>query len=99
MYEVRVRNRTGVDLDTVHLHLPTTPVQVLEFDDLRDGASSDWQTAPELRRIAHIEANGPTGPMTLRPYDYVGEEPLPPGRYTYQLGNNAGRLTLRIDPG
>jgi len=99
VYELRVRNATGVALDLVRVHLPTTPAQVLEFDDLPDGASSGWQTAPALRRVAHIETDGPSGPMTLRPYDYVGEEPLPPGRYTYELGINAGRLTLKMDPG
>jgi len=98
--QVRVHNATGSELASVRVFAPGVPPRPVAFGPLDAGARSDYQDVPDARRIAHIEATGPAGDLVLQPYDLVGEEPLPPGRYTYRLSVTHGRLRLdvREDP-
>lgn len=98
---LRILNLTGSDLDDVRVEQPGgdeagAPGQVIDFEPVAAGAYTGYQEVGEVYRFGHIEAHGPGVDFVLRPYDYVGEEPLPPGRYTYRLGSNQGRLTLDV---
>lgn len=97
MPHIRVHNATGADFDTVRLYVPIAPREAVDFGAIANGAYSEYREVPVAHRFAEIEASGAAGSYSLRPYDYVGEQPLPEGRYTYHLGIAQGRLTLDLE--
>lgn len=97
MVGIRVLNATGLDLDWVRVFPPQPGAAPVEFGQLRSGATSGSQEIPGVYRYAHIEVGGPAGLHVLRPYDYVGEQPLPPGEFVYQLSLKGGRLALDVE--
>lgn len=98
MPRLRIHNTTGNDVNQARVYAPTVPREPFEFGPIRDGEYSGYVEMPVAYPFAHVEVSGPTGHLSLRPYDYVGEEPLPEGRYSYRLGLVDGRLTLDLEP-
>lgn len=99
MPQVRIHNATGGDLDTVLLYPPAAPTDPIDFGRLVSGGYSDYRDVDPAYPFVHVEASGPSGSYVLRPYDYVGEEALPQGRWTYRLSVDLGRLALAVDEG
>lgn len=97
MPHVRVQNATGVDLEEVRVYLPTSEQEPVAFGPIASGAWSEYREFSVAYRFMRIEASSATASFTLQPYDFVGERPLSPGRYTYRLGVVDGRLTLDLE--
>jgi hypothetical protein len=98
MPHIRVHNATGADLDAVVVYVPIAPRKAVDFGPVADGAYSAYREVATAYRFVEIGASGAAGSYSLRPYDYVGEQPLPEGRYTYRLGvAQGGRLTLDLE--
>jgi len=60
------------------------------------GGATAYQDVPGVRRVVRIDAVSALGDHILQPYDDVGEEPLPPGRYTFEVGLINGSMTLKV---
>jgi hypothetical protein len=97
MPHIRIHNSTGADLDVVRIYVPAEPREAVDFGPVPNGAYSEYESVAVAYRFAEVEASGPAGSFSLRPYDYVGEQPLPMGWYTYRLGIAEGRLTLDLE--
>ena len=55
------------------------------YETLSPGASSAYQRFSKAYRYAYIELKINNKRYVLQPIDYVGEEELKDGKYTYQL--------------
>lgn len=95
---IRVDNRSRVDFDRVVVKFPS---QEEDYGRVGAGRQSDYRQIAEAYRYAHIEVTINSSTVALRPMDYVGEEPLPPGDYTYALSydpaaRSRGQLQLEL---
>lgn len=93
---MRVGNRSEVDFDRVVVKFPS---QEEDYGRVRAGAQADYRQIAKAYRYAHIEVTIKGTTVALRPMDYVGEEPLAPGDYTYALSYDpaaGGQLQLAL---
>lgn len=80
--EVRVRNGSGTILDRVSLFLPR---ETLTFSTLAPGQESPYKEVARAFDIVSVQVVVGQDSASLQVVDYVGEDPLEPGRYTYVL--------------
>jgi hypothetical protein len=94
---IRVQNATGSELDAVRVYVPAEAQEPVDFGPVRSGASTGYREVPVAYRYMRTEVSGAAGSFAIQPYDFVGEEPLAEGRYTYRLGLVESRLTVDLD--
>ena len=92
--EVRVVNASALDFDAVEVAF-TGPARAL--GPVAAGDASAYEPFDTAYRYGYVRVETEAGEFVLQPVDYVGEEPLAPGRYTFRLGIDAGALTLVED--
>lgn len=90
---VRVRNASTVPLNSVTLQFTGA---VHQFGDLDPGEVTAYRAGGTAYRYGRVEATVDGQRVTLQPQDYVGETPLRPGRYTYELSLDASRRALQL---
>ncbi len=88
---IRVENNSIFDFEDVI-------VGQNEYGDIAVGEYSDYLPFEMAYRYGYIELVGEGESYILQPIDYVGETPLEPGLYTYQLDilNYMGNLYLNL---
>lgn len=93
--QLRVRNVGKQRFDSVELQLPSH--QRIAVGMLGAGRVSGYQVVGEAYRYARILTTGDGQDHKLLPADYVGETPLAPGRYTYEISAaDDGGLNLNL---
>ena len=97
---LRVRNASSSPFTALVVRLPAGTTS---YGALGPGQSSEYHPFAQAYRYAAVEATVANEDLRHQPYDYVGEEPLAPGRYTYVLdveANASGQgrhLSLRLE--
>jgi len=80
--EIRVVNEGSVAFDQLTIALPGYNET---FGALPAGAATPYTSVETAYRYAFFEVRAAGVNLRLQPVDYVGEEPLKAGRYTYAL--------------
>ena len=93
--EIRIRNASEIDFDSVRVVFPDR--DEAHFGHIAKGESSDFKPTTRAYRYAEIHVNAEGRELRLQPYDYVGERELTPGRYSYVIGVQEGRLTVDLE--
>ena len=79
---LRVRNATGHDLEAIKV---SAPFMSERFGSLAAGKTSRYHRVPRVYQFPYAEARFGGALINQQPRDFVGEEPLEPGSYTYEL--------------
>jgi len=85
--DIRVENRSAMDFKNVM-------VNGKSFGNVKRGERTNYQTIEGAYRYGHVSVSTQTGPLEIFPIDYVGENPLGAGKFTYVLTINSGRLII-----
>ena len=93
---IRIENDTGLDLDGVRVVLPGG--DTLDYGAVAKAGVTEFQEATSAYRYAEVHAGAGDRDLSFRPVDYLGERPLPAGRYSYVLGLDGGQLVIRLKP-
>ncbi|HLA10371.1 MAG TPA: hypothetical protein VJ023_07225 [Pyrinomonadaceae bacterium] len=83
--EIRIANQSRVTLEDVRVDFAS---QTESYGTIEAGKATEYRVVRRAYRYARIEALVDGKPALLQPIDYVGEEELKPGRYTYVLKIN-----------
>ena len=86
---IRIGNRSDVEFERVVVKFPS---QAEDYGRIPAGNQSGYRQLAKAYRYAHVEATVKGTTIAVRPIDYVGEQPLAAGKYTYALSYdpNAG---------
>jgi hypothetical protein len=82
---VRVGNRSQVDFDRVVVGFPSGDE---DYGRVPAGGRSDYREVTEAYAYASIDVSIKGTTMSLRAMDYVGEQALAPGNYTYAVSHD-----------
>lgn len=91
---LRIENASDVGFTSVRVSFPEAEAR---YGTIEPGRSSEYQRVDGAYRYGFIEVEAEGETYTIRPFDYVGEEPLEPGRYTYQLDIVEGNLAMELE--
>jgi hypothetical protein len=86
---LRVRNATGHDLEAIRVRAPFMSER---YGSLSAGKTSRYHRVSRVYDYAYVEARLGGTLINQQPRDFVGEEPLEPGSYTYELSLGSGQL-------
>jgi hypothetical protein len=91
---VRVANNSSFAFDRVRVVFPGDEV---DYGTVAANGVSDYAPVETAYRYAYIEVEIGGEVLKIQPIDYVGEEALDPGHYTYRLNVTIeGHLTLEF---
>jgi len=79
---IRVRNTGTADLTGVVIGYP---FQTVEYGDVAAGEATNYVAVGQAYAYAAVRVGYNGEEITRTPIDYVGEEPLDPGRWTFEL--------------
>ena len=92
--EVRVGNASQADFTSLVVEFPDGPVP---YGALGSGDVTAYREAEGAYRYTSVSLVAGGQEYAVVPFDYVGEEPLEPGRYTYVLGIAEGDLRISLE--
>ncbi|PFG18223.1 META domain-containing protein [Propionicimonas paludicola] len=91
---VRIYNDTGVTVRDVKLGFQDG--LVIREGAMAPGTYSEYMGLKVAYRLASLEAKVDGHPYRITPIDYVGEQPLEPGNYTYRIRLTEGVMFLEF---
>jgi hypothetical protein len=105
--DIRVRNASTEIMEDIVVGFPSSvggnplapePVESGEvsYGTLPQGATTSYRRIQKAYRYAYVEAIVDGTTVKIQPIDYVGEDLLEPGHYTYELDYRDGHLGLEL---
>lgn len=91
---LRVRNASNLDFSSVFVAYPGVEEQ---FGRVEIGQSSPFKAVNGVYPYGFIEVEASGRAYRLQPIDYVGEQPLGNGRFTYCLDVEDGDLLFELE--
>ncbi len=92
--EIRIQNDSNVDFDRVHVQFPDQ--HDVDYGPVPKGGFTAYQPTARAYRYAGVSVEAGGREMSLHPIDYLGEQELAAGRYTYSLGVDNEQLTMHL---
>lgn len=80
--QIRIQNSSEYNLENIRVSFPE---EEISYGTLAPGQSSEFRKVSKAYRYAYIESEIEGEKAVLQPIDYVGEDFLDEGKYTYQL--------------
>jgi len=93
---IRVKNASQFDFERVSVRFPGTD-EPTDFGPIPSGGLSEFTRVTVAYRYAPIRVAAAGREWVFQPIDYVGEQPLEAGRYTYVLGVIDDVLTIDLN--
>ncbi|HBX64711.1 MAG: hypothetical protein CL670_06845 [Balneola sp.] len=80
--KIRIENNSEFEMENITVSFPKEEVS---YGTLRPGENSDFFEVKKAYRYAYLETEIDGEQAVVQPIDYVGEQLLDAGKYTYQL--------------
>jgi hypothetical protein len=93
--EIRVRNASDRGFDQVRVVFPER--REVNYGAIPKGGISPFHGVSRAYRYAEFQVKAGDQAFSLVPIDYVGEQELTPGRYTYVLRIQDSNLTVDLE--
>jgi hypothetical protein len=93
--QIRIKNASDIDFDSVRLVFPER--DEADYGAVPKGRFSAFRDTNRAFRYAQVHVKAGGRDISLEPIDYVGEQELTPGRYTYVLRIEGNRLTIDLE--
>ena len=91
---LRVENASALDFSSVVVGFPEADAN---YGAVAAGQASDYLEFETAYRYGAITAEAAGETYRLVPFDFVGEEPLAAGRYTYVLTVDGSNIELELE--
>ena len=91
--EIRIGNDSQAAFTNVDVMFPEDDV---DYGAIEAGGVSGYRKVAVAYPYARVDVRIGSTELRIQPRDYVGEEPLSPGRYTYSLYFLDGYLQLAL---
>ena len=91
--QLRVTNASETDFESVFVSFPQADA---EFGAVAAGEVTAYRELPGAYRYGYVEVVAEGDTLRLVPIDYVGEEPLARGQYTFVLDVEGQDLDLEL---
>jgi hypothetical protein len=93
--EIRIKNASDIDFDRVRVVFPER--DEADYGAVAQGRSSAFHATSRAYRYAQVHVKAGDRDISLQPMDYVGEQELAPGRYTYVVRIEGNRLAIDLE--
>jgi hypothetical protein len=93
--EIRIKNDTGLDLERTRVFLPGQGD--VEYGAVAKGGVSSFRAADGAYRYSSVHVRAGDRELSFQPIDYLGEQKLRAGRYSYVLGVQGEHLLIRLE--
>ncbi len=90
---LRIINEGDIDFQSIKVRFTGPEVQ---YGELAAGHISEYKLFDEVYHYSFIEVETETKTYRLVPVDFVGESPLKPGQYTYEMKIEEDDLVFRF---
>ena len=91
---LRLKNQSSTDFSAALVRFPETEGS---YGALAAGEASAYRPFDTAYRYGYVEVEAEGRTYRIQPFDYVGEEPLEKGRYTYRLDLSGGDLEMTFE--